>query len=296
MSDALEAALITIGVLVVAVAISLVVQLVQRLRLVRDLQVLTADMNLAEEVARVGYWSRPVNHKIATWSPGLFEIFGQDPKRFTPSADAVRELFFAQDLPAVAALNEFEATGGKGGEAEAHIRCPDGTIKEVLVSTRFQTKKGKVVGYFGVIADITARKAAECAAIEREEQLQRAVSAMGAAIWNWDIGSDRLYAGPRFAEILGLDPQSFNPTMRLHHQLCHPEELPAVQEAFRNSVQTGEPYAVEYRMARMSHSVPSTPPISARMAASSSTVSTTGRFSRVMTLGSPWTTLTFCAQ
>ncbi len=248
MSDALEAALISIGVLAVVATVSLVIQLVQRLRLVRDFQVLTADMNLAEEVAGIGYWSRPITHKVATWSPGLFEIFGQDPKHFTPSHDAVCALFLPQDLPAVAALNDFDATGGKGGEVEAHIRCPNGIIKEVLVATRFQMKKGKVVGHFGVVADITARKAAQRAAIEREEQLQRAVSAMGAAIWDWDIGTDRLYAGPRFAEILGLDPQSFNPTMRLHHQLCHPDDLGIVQEGFRNSVQTGAPYAIEYRM------------------------------------------------
>ena len=71
---------------------------------------------------------------------------------------------------------------------------------------------------------------------------------MGAAIWDWDIGTDRMFAGPRFAEILGLDPQSFNPTMALHHQLCHPDDLPAVQGAFRNSVRTGDPYSIEYRM------------------------------------------------
>lgn len=248
MSETLEAALIAAGVLAVITALSLAAQLLQRLRLARDLKALTADMNLAEEVARIGYWSRPVNGKAAVWSPGLYEIFGQDPATFAPTPEAVRPLFFPQDLPAVSALNDFDATGGKGGEVEARIRCADGRIKEVLVATRFQMKKDRVVGQFGVVADITARKAAERRAIEREEQLQRAVSAMGAAIWDWDIPTDRVYAGPRFAEILGLDPQSFNPTMRLHHQLCHPDDLPAVRNAFRENVRTGAPYSIEYRM------------------------------------------------
>ena len=71
---------------------------------------------------------------------------------------------------------------------------------------------------------------------------------MGAAIWDWDIGTDQLFAGTRWAEILGLNPLTFKPTMTMHHQLCHPDDLPALQASFRNHVQTGAPYSLEYRM------------------------------------------------
>lgn len=32
-------------------------------------------MKLAENVARIGYWSRPANSEILTWSDGLLDIF-----------------------------------------------------------------------------------------------------------------------------------------------------------------------------------------------------------------------------
>jgi len=246
MSSLLESGL-GFGALLVVLALMLL--LVRRLRLIRELKTLTADMTLAETVARMGYWSRPINSARAVWSAGMFEVFGQDPAAFTPTVESVRALFLPEDLEAVIALTKPEIAGRKGGEIEARIRCPDGTIKHVLVAVRYRfSGANKIVGLFGIVADITARKLAERATAEREDQLQRAVSAMGAAIWDWDIESDRLFAGRRFAEILGLDYQTFNPTMAMHHQLCHPDDLPQVQNAFRNHVKTGEPYSVEYRM------------------------------------------------
>ena len=249
MSQSLTFALIGVGFLVAASAIVLLTQLFQRLKLLRDLEALSADMLLAENVAGIGYWSRAAGTDLAVWSAGMFEVFGQDPMHFKPSGENIVSAVLPQYVPALRALTDPEATGRKGGEVEAQIRCPDGKLKDILVATRYRfAKSGKFTGLFGVVADITARKAAERAIAEREEQLQRAISATGAAIWDWDIPSDRLFAGPRFAEILGLDPQTFNPTMTLHHQLCHPEDLPRVQEAFLNHARTGDAYNIECRM------------------------------------------------
>ncbi len=246
MSESLETLL---GLCALAAVLALAFFGVQRLRLVRDLKTLTADMTFAETVARIGYFSRAINSNRHVWSPGMFEVFDQDPRQFTPILENIAPLFLDSDFETIAAFTRPEITGHKGGEVDARIRCPEGKIKHVRVAIRHRvTEGGKVTGIFGIVADITARKVAERAMAEREEQLQRAVSAMGAAIWDWDIGTDRLFAGRRFAEILGLDHQNFNPTMALHHQLCHPDDLALVQDSFREHVKTGIPYSIEYRM------------------------------------------------
>jgi len=233
----------------IAAAVGFLLILLQKIRLQKRFQSLVADMHLAEDVSRIGYWSRASESTVAEWSTGMFALFGQDPKTFAPTLARMADLFLPGDWDAIRAVTAKPEAHRKGGEIEARIRCPDGKIKDVLVAFRFRfTKDDRFAGIFGVVADITARKVAERKGMEREEQLQRAVSAMGAAIWDWDIGTDRLYTGRRFAEILGIDPQSFNPTMALHHQLCHPDDLPRIQNAFRKNVATGEPYSVEYRM------------------------------------------------
>ena len=237
------------GLLVIAAGIFFFLQIMQRLRLVSDLRALTADMSLAENVAGIGYWSRDLDSMVISWSPGMYDLFGQDRHRFVPSVETMRPLIVTEDQYAVRALTDQIVTAAHEGEAEIRIRRPDGTIKDVVVATRVHgTKAQKISRLFGIVADVSARKVAERAASEREDQLQRAISAMGAAIWDWDVPSGRLFAGPRFAEILGLDPQNFNPTMTLHDQLCHPEDVPLVHNAFNAHVHTGSPYSVEYRM------------------------------------------------
>ena len=84
--------------------------------------------------------------------------------------------------------------------------------------------------------------------IDREEFLHTAISVMGAAVWDWEIGTDRMFAGVKLAEILGLDTKKFSPTMSQHHGLCHPEDLPMLTDVFRRHVKTGEPFSIEYRI------------------------------------------------
>ena len=88
----------------------------------------------------------------------------------------------------------------------------------------------------------------DVAGVEREKQLQTAISSMGAAIWDWDVTSDLVFTGPRFAAIFGVDPATFNPTMTLHNQLCHPDDAQRVQQAFRDHVKEGTLYDIEYRL------------------------------------------------
>jgi PAS domain S-box-containing protein len=114
-----------------------------------------------------------------------------------------------------------------------------------LIALVFLIVRSRVSGGNTAIA---SRNIMDKAVTEREEQLQAAISAMGAAIWDWDVASDLVSTGPRFSQIFGLDPSSQKPTMSLHNELCHPEDLPRVLEAFRNHVTTGKPYDAEYRI------------------------------------------------
>ena len=247
-----DAAILSLLAVLLAVLVALaifVIRLPERVRLSRDLKELSREIALAENVARLGYWNRRLDTDALSWSAGMYEVFGEDPKTFVPTLSTVRSRIFPEDLPLVERLTNAELTDGKGGDAEIRIRCDNGLVKDVLLATRYQyDRSGKFIGFFGIANDITSRKTAERNVAEREEQLQTAITAMGAAIWDWDIETDRLFAGSRFADILGLEPSAFKPTMAQHNELCHPEDLPDVVHAFRNHAATGEPYGVEYRM------------------------------------------------
>ena len=154
-------------------ATALTSQFLDRLRLKRSLKQLESEFHLTEQVARVGYWRRGVDDKIATWSTGTYEIFGQDPNSFIPSRANVQVFYSDVHLARLLAMLEPSSDGaGRDDELQIHLR--DGSIKDVAVSIRFQfNRRGKFVGVFGVIADISDRKRAQREAAEREGEPTR---------------------------------------------------------------------------------------------------------------------------
>ena len=239
------------GALLVTVAGLLLRERRVRLRLERDLQALSTDLSLTENVSGIGYWKYDVGSATSVWSTGLFQIHEQDPTQFVPSLESMSALYSPDDLAAIGALMDPAATDSKGGQIEAHIRFPNGNIKDVLVAVRFRRKaNGNVAGFFGIVADITARKRAERTITEREDQFQHAISAMGAGVWDLDVPAGRLFAGPRFAEIVGHKYDDTAPELQLqqYNELTHPEDLPKVRKAFADHIANKTLYDIEYRI------------------------------------------------
>ncbi len=254
--DVSEAVLVVPDVLVVlaggllALAIALLVMVVvQRRRLAQRFAGLAADLALTENATGLGYWSRGIDDTVARWSPGLYRLFGVDPASFTPTRDAILAKIHPDDLPAFGRIASPEASGGTGGDTEVRLFCGDGSIKDVLVVVRFKSnREGEVREVSGMVFDITARKAAQRMVVLREQQLQRAMGAMGAAVWEVDLTTNTRVAGEHWVEILGLDPKTFTLTREEHYALTHPEDREIVREAYRVHIADGAPLDIEYRM------------------------------------------------
>lgn len=198
-----------------------------------------------------GYWSSEVATGNIIWSPEMFSICGQDPHTFIPTkvtslsciAQGARKEY--QDhLDAVmredASLN-----------IETVVQRPDGSRRHIWVTGgREINAAGEYVGLFGLTHDITDRKNAELALRENQAQLDRAVEAAHAAVWDWDIVADTLFTSPRFAEILKIDPSGWKPTMALHNKLCHPDDMQYVRDATTSHLKGEAPYDIEYRLMR----------------------------------------------
>jgi PAS domain S-box-containing protein len=244
--DAIEilSALLAIGAAV------LLVLVLQYVRLLRESAKLEADIGLAETTADIGYWSRKIGTPNTRWSDGMFRIFGQDQGTFVPSPETIMPQVHPDDVAALMHLLDPVATGGAGGNAEARITTPAGTVKHLVLAIRYRFEADKAAEYFGVAVDVTARKQAEAATVAREEQLQRALTAMGAAVWEIHVASGAMTASGRWAEILGHDPGRFVINADIHRALLHPDDAPRVLEAFRVHLSSPTPLDIEYRMQR----------------------------------------------
>ncbi|MCP4107529.1 MAG: response regulator [Desulfobacteraceae bacterium] len=121
----------------------------------------SSHMQLAQKMARIGYWSFDIATEISTWSDMIFTILGRDPAKHIPSYDEFRSFIHPDDW------NMFdqavrEAIKGTPYHIEMRIIFPDQSIHYVAAQgyPQFDTD-GKITGLFGTTQDITERKYAE---------------------------------------------------------------------------------------------------------------------------------------
>jgi PAS domain S-box-containing protein len=95
--------------------------------------------------------------------------------------------------------------------------------------------------------EITAEKHAQAASRENEERYRFQLEAANVGTWEWSIvtGEDRW--SHNMESIHGMSPGSFQGTIQDMMQTVHPEDRDMVSAKIRRSIDSGEPYEVEYR-------------------------------------------------
>ena len=139
----------------------------------KELQDLNKTMDLAQEMAGIGYWSFDKKTEKRMWSSKMFENFGLNPESGPPYLEEIKKVFHPEDSQ-VYEKNFKGALGGIPYDQVAKIFFPDGSTH--FVHTRGYPKinnSGKIVGLFGTSQDITDRVFAERALRESEENYRR---------------------------------------------------------------------------------------------------------------------------
>lgn len=165
-----------------------------------------ARLQLASEIAGLGYWTHELaTHKIQ-WSAELYKIFEVDPQTFPLNLDSIISCFHPEDRfyfdPKV--LNDHEDTIIK--ENENRIFTPDGKMKWIFERIYVaKNEAGKVYKLEGVTLDITKRKLHEQELHENEERFKMLAKATIEAIIDWDIKNDKVVWGDGFHTLFGYD-------------------------------------------------------------------------------------------
>ena len=144
-----------------------------RKRTEKELQDLNKTMDLAQEMAGIGYWSFDMKTEKRLWSSKMFENFGLNPKSGEPRLEEIKKVFHPEDSQ-VFEKNFKDALSGIPYDQVAKIFFPDGSTH--FVHTRGYPKtnnSGKIVGLFGTSQDITDRVIAERALRESEKNYRR---------------------------------------------------------------------------------------------------------------------------
>ena len=138
---------------------------------------------------------------------------------------------------------------------EARMRCKDGAIRHVSVSSNAVFDNDKLVHTRCFTRDITARKQSQAALQASEERVARALDAGELGTFNIDIATSTLIADPRFHAIFGTADDQVDYEGAFSR--IHPDDLEQQRVLVAAATRPVNPaaYIGEYRVIHPDHSV-----------------------------------------
>jgi PAS domain S-box-containing protein len=107
---------------------------------------------------------------------------------------------------------------------------------------------GEILRITGALIDVTDRKRTEAALTSTEKRLARTMLATRDGVFEFDVASDRLWFGPRFEELLGLELGELGHTRELFWLLMHPDDSGRMRRVLDDHLSSGSTCDVEVRM------------------------------------------------
>jgi PAS domain S-box-containing protein len=96
--------------------------------------------------------------------------------------------------------------------------------------------------------DITESKLAEERLRQSEERLALALDATNDGLWDWNLETGETYFSPRYATMLGYEPDELEFSFATWESLLHPEDLQKTKRVVVEHIERGEPFTVEFRL------------------------------------------------
>ena len=100
---------------------------------------------------------------------------------------------------------------------------------------------GHTLGLFGIARDITDKKLAADALLERERKLARVLEGSEQGYWDWNLQTNCFEVSARWEQMLGFERGEMNVSPENWPNLVHPDDLPATLESIQNHVKGRTP-------------------------------------------------------
>ena len=153
--------------------------------LVKELKDREAQLEEAEQIARMGRWKWVLGQEEISWSGEIYKMFGFTPDEFNPTIDSMTALINRSDISRVNQAFERALIEGNNYDMEFSIKRPDGEIRYIHCEGRCaMDEDGDVEALYGIMQDMTERVLYEQELKAAKDAAERAYAAKSTFLAN----------------------------------------------------------------------------------------------------------------
>ena len=174
------------------------------------------------------------------------DFFGID--RLTANGRPIREVIGEAAFQKAAPLLRRAIAGEAVSYRALRHSATDGDRIVEVEAVPDRGADGVVRGAYALMRDITEQQRADDLIRLSQARLVEAQRIGNFGTWEMDLRSRRLHWSEAVYRIFERTPQTFGDTLKDFVDTVHPDDLPAVREAYREAVQAGKAYEVCHRI------------------------------------------------
>ncbi|MEX5748090.1 PAS domain S-box protein [Massilia sp. X63] len=172
------------------------------------------------------------------------EDYGEWKGWWPDGAERAGQRVLAHEWPIVRVLGGGEQAGGV---FEIEPFGAPGVRRTILVqAAAIRDRDGAMVGAVAANMDITPQVEAERAMKDSEAKFRLIANVIPQMVWSADAGGLNDYLNTRWEEFTGVPEERIRGNGWV--DVVHPDDLPPLNERWRRSLATGEPFEIEHRL------------------------------------------------
>jgi PAS domain S-box-containing protein len=174
------------------------------------------------------------------------QLFNVDNNSIRGKSD--HDIFPKEIADAFRTNDEIVLRSGQPHESEEFAPHPDGLHTYLSVKVPLKNQQGSVYAMCGISTDITERKRDEERLRASEERLRMALAASHVGIWDWDVGTGKLYWSAGVESLFGLSTGAFSGEYASYLDLIYWEDRGAVLSSIAHSLREHASVSVSHRV------------------------------------------------
>ena len=238
------------------VKLAYAIDLTTELNIQKALIETNSKLQLASEIASLGYWTNDLVNSEIQWSEEVYKIFELDPETFELTLDNIINCYHPDSIFEFDSNLSFSFESKNIKESERRIITGSGKIKWVLERINLICdENGKPIKLDGIVFDITKRKLYEQEIVESNNRFKTLAKATNEALFDWDLIEGTVVWGDGFHTIFGYDLNVYD--YYLFSNNIYPEDKEKVVEDFNKIIEdpTKENFTAKLRFLKANREI-----------------------------------------